>query len=108
MCDQGETVDLSAEADAQTVASLLKLYLRELPLAIIPSSQRTEMIRAYRECTDVTVLNHVLKENLHSLPEDNYSILSYLCHFLLKVASHSHDNHMSVENLATVFGPCLF
>ncbi|KAJ8388228.1 hypothetical protein AAFF_G00135990 [Aldrovandia affinis] len=107
-CDSGEVVDLSVDGDVQTVASLLKLFLRELPLAVIPGLQHTEMVHAFRECTDEMSLTHRLKENLSSLPEDNYNVLSYLCHFLRKVASHSQTNHMSVENLATVFGPCLF
>ncbi|KAJ8361623.1 hypothetical protein SKAU_G00181480 [Synaphobranchus kaupii] len=107
-CDRGEALDLSAGEDFQNVASLLKLFLREIPLAVIPCPQRTEMVRCFRECSDERVMNHTLKEKLSSLPEDNHNVLSYLCHFLLKVASHSHLNHMSVENLATIFGPCLF
>ncbi|XP_061084742.1 protein FAM13A-like [Conger conger] len=107
-CDRGEALEVSAGMDFQSVASLLKLFLRELPLAVIPGPQHTDMVRCFRECTDELTLNHTLKEKLNSLPEDNYNILSYLCNFLLRVASYSQTNHMTVENLATVFGPCLF
>ncbi|KAG5831731.1 hypothetical protein ANANG_G00306870 [Anguilla anguilla] len=107
-CDRGEAVEVGAAGDVPSVASLLKLFLRELPQAVIPEAQRAEMVRCFRECTDERALNHMLKEQLSSLPEDNHNILSYVCHFLLKVASHSQVNHMSVENLATIFGPCLF
>ncbi|KAG7462923.1 hypothetical protein MATL_G00189870 [Megalops atlanticus] len=106
--DSGETVDLKADGDVQTVASLLKLFLREIPKAVIPDPQRTKMVCAFRGCMDEAELNHILRDNLRSLPQDNYSILSYLFDFLLRVAFHSEANHMSVENLATVFGPCLF
>ncbi|XP_035256796.1 mental retardation GTPase activating protein homolog 3-like [Anguilla anguilla] len=107
-CDRGEAVEVGAAGDVPSVASLLKLFLRELPQAVIPEAQRVEMVRCFRECTDERALNHMLKEQLSGLPEDNHNILSYVCHFLLKVASHSQVNHMSVENLATIFGPCLF
>ncbi|KAJ8254642.1 hypothetical protein GJAV_G00195360 [Gymnothorax javanicus] len=107
-CDRGKPVDASAGEDVQNVASLLKMFLRELPQAVIPDPQRVEISRCFREFTDELTLNHMLREQLTSLPKDNYNILSYLCHFLLKVASYSQVNHMSVENLATIFGPCLF
>lgn len=57
---------------------------------------------------DETAMNKSLRENLHHLPADNLIILSYLIHFLSRVAAHSQLNHMPVENLATIFGPCIF
>lgn len=53
-------------------------------------------------------LNQRLRENLCHLPFSNHNILSYLIHFLCRVAAHSQSNHMPVENLATIFGPCIF
>lgn len=53
-------------------------------------------------------MNHSLRENLCHLPDENLVILSYLIHFLSRVAAHSQSNHMPVENLATIFGPCIF
>ncbi|XP_023273872.1 protein FAM13A-like isoform X3 [Seriola lalandi dorsalis] len=55
-----------------------------------------------------TEMNQSLREILHHLPADNLIILSYLIHFLSRVAAHSQSNHMPVENLATIFGPCIF
>ena len=57
---------------------------------------------------DETEMNQSLRENLCRLPDDNLFILSYLIHFLSRVAAHSQSNHMPVENLATIFGPCIF
>lgn len=53
-------------------------------------------------------INKSLRENLCHLPGDNLVVLSYLIHFLSRVAAHSQLNHMPVENLATIFGPCIF
>uniref|UniRef100_W5MHS0 Family with sequence similarity 13 member C n=1 Tax=Lepisosteus oculatus TaxID=7918 RepID=W5MHS0_LEPOC len=106
--DAGEAVDLQMEGDAQCVASLMKLFLRELPTSLIPAVLHTDLITAFRESKDEAELNHLLKKQLDSLPADHYSLLSYLTHFLLRVAAHSQDNQMTAENLATVFGPCIF
>lgn len=57
---------------------------------------------------DEAAMNQSLRENLCHLPDDNLIILSYLIHFLSRVAAHSQSNHMPVENLATIFGPCIF
>lgn len=42
--DCGERVDLEQEGDVPTVASLLKLFLRELPCAIVPEPQRKQFV----------------------------------------------------------------
>uniref|UniRef100_A0A8C7K9R0 Rho-GAP domain-containing protein n=1 Tax=Oncorhynchus kisutch TaxID=8019 RepID=A0A8C7K9R0_ONCKI len=97
MWDRGERMDL-VEEDVSIVASLLKLFFRELPSPIIPEPQRK----------DLDAVDDIESKKLSSLPVDNHSILSYLLHFLSRVASHSQSNHMPVENLATVFGPCIF
>uniref|UniRef100_A0A3Q0R8Q8 Rho-GAP domain-containing protein n=1 Tax=Amphilophus citrinellus TaxID=61819 RepID=A0A3Q0R8Q8_AMPCI len=90
--DCGERVDLNHEADVPTVASLLKLFFRELPVPIIPEPQRKQLVLC-------------LTEKLCQIPDDSLNILSYLIYFLCKVAAHSQSNHMPVENLATIFGP---
>ncbi|XP_060789378.1 protein FAM13A-like isoform X3 [Neoarius graeffei] len=105
--DRGECVDLD-RVDVPTVGSLLKLYLRELPSGLVPHTHSTRMQQALMDSKDGTELVEALKETLHRLPDDNYNILSYLLHFLSRVAAHSEWNHMSAENLATVFGPCIF
>ncbi|KAL6478362.1 hypothetical protein MHYP_G00141970 [Metynnis hypsauchen] len=105
--DRGERMDL-ARGDVPIVASLLKLYLRELPCGLIPNTHSKRMQQALMDSKDGTELSESLKEILTRLPDDNYNILSYLLHFLSRVAAHSQWNHMTSENLATVFGPCIF
>uniref|UniRef100_A0A3B4UYL2 Protein FAM13C-like n=1 Tax=Seriola dumerili TaxID=41447 RepID=A0A3B4UYL2_SERDU len=110
--DSGERVDLELEGDVPTVASLLKLFLRELPTPIVPEPRRKQLVLSLmgtrKGYTVDTEMNQSLRENLHHLPADNLIILSYLIHFLSRVAAHSQSNHMPVENLATIFGPCIF
>lgn len=45
--DRGEEVDLEQEAEVSTVASLLKLYLRELPEGLVHSSIHGTLIQLY-------------------------------------------------------------
>ncbi|KAF3708105.1 Protein FAM13A [Channa argus] len=106
--DCGDRVNLEHEADVPTVASLFKLFLRELPTPIVPEPQCKQLILSFTGCTDEAEMNHCLRGILGHLPYDNLILLSYLIHFLSRVAAHSQSNHMPVENLATIFGPCIF
>ncbi|GAA6080403.1 protein FAM13A-like isoform X2 [Tachysurus ichikawai] len=105
--DSGECVHLESE-DVPSVAALLKQYLRELPNGLVPHTHCKRMQQALMESKDETELISALKETMHCLPDENYNILSYLLHFLSRVAAHSQWNLMTSENLAKVFGPCLF
>uniref|UniRef100_A0A670ICY7 Rho-GAP domain-containing protein n=1 Tax=Podarcis muralis TaxID=64176 RepID=A0A670ICY7_PODMU len=99
--DQGEEVDLVNEGDVNSIASLLKLFLNELPVAVIPDYLYNKSDMADRPgCT--------LRRLLSSLPKAHYSLFHFLIRFLVKVAAHSDENHMTMENLANVFGPTLF
>uniref|UniRef100_A0A3Q2ZBM8 Protein FAM13A n=2 Tax=Kryptolebias marmoratus TaxID=37003 RepID=A0A3Q2ZBM8_KRYMA len=106
--DCAERVDLEQQGDVPTVASLLKLFLRELPVPVLPEPQRKQLVLSLKGHADKPELNQRLRENLFHLPNSNLNILTYLIHFLCRVAAHSQSNHMPVENLATIFGPCIF
>uniref|UniRef100_A0A096LYM8 Rho-GAP domain-containing protein n=1 Tax=Poecilia formosa TaxID=48698 RepID=A0A096LYM8_POEFO len=106
--DQGERVDLDQLGDVTTVASLLKLFLRELPTPLVPEPHRKQLVLILKVLGCTRELNQRLRENLCLLPDFSLNILSYLFHFLSKVASQSLSNHMPMENLATIFGPCIF
>ncbi|KAM6997250.1 protein FAM13A-like [Tautogolabrus adspersus] len=106
--DRGERVDLEQEQDVPTVASLLKLFFRELPTPIVPEPQRKQLVWTLTGNADAADMNQSLRESLYHLPDDHLIVLSYLIHFLSRVAAHSKSNHMPVENLATIFEPCIF
>uniref|UniRef100_A0A3Q2Q2E4 Protein FAM13B-like n=1 Tax=Fundulus heteroclitus TaxID=8078 RepID=A0A3Q2Q2E4_FUNHE len=106
--DRGEVVDLEQEGDVPTVASLLKLFLRELPTPLVPEPQRKLLVLSLTGHAHEAELNQRLRESLCHLPDSSLIVLSYLIHFLSRVASQSQSNHMPVENVATIFGPCIF
>uniref|UniRef100_A0A3P9JYV2 Rho GTPase activating protein 22 n=1 Tax=Oryzias latipes TaxID=8090 RepID=A0A3P9JYV2_ORYLA len=102
--DRGEKPVFDS-TDVHTVASLLKLYIRELPEPIIPFSKYTQFLSCAQLLNrDKEMGIAELRKQVKSLPLVNYNLIKYIC-FLDEVQSYSNDNKMSVQNLATVFGP---
>ncbi|XP_054584949.1 rho GTPase-activating protein 22 isoform X1 [Eptesicus fuscus] len=104
--DCGEKPLFDSTTDVHTVASLLKLYLRELPEPVVPFARYEDFLSCAQLLTkDEGEGTLELAKQVSSLPLANYNLLSYICKFLHEVQSHSDVNKMSVQNLATVFGP---
>nr|XP_022318826.1 rho GTPase-activating protein 24-like isoform X2 [Crassostrea virginica] len=101
----------SEEVDVHTVASLLKLYLRELPQSVIPADyyQKFMNIALRFQSAQTPDDKHKaifdLRENITDIPADNFNVLAFLCKFLALVSRNSEVNKMTVLNIATVFGP---
>ncbi|XP_015479402.1 protein FAM13A isoform X4 [Parus major] len=106
--ERGEEVELVKDGDVYSAASLLKLFLRELPDGIITSALHPRFIQLYQDSRNDMPKESYLKELLKELPDAHYCLLKYLCQFLIKVAEHHVENRMNLCNLATVFGPNLF
>ncbi|XP_033004340.1 rho GTPase-activating protein 22 isoform X1 [Lacerta agilis] len=104
--DCGEKPLFDSNTDVHTVASLLKLYLRELPEPVIPFARYEDFLSCGQLLSkDKGEGTQELARHVRSLPQANYNLLKYICKFLDEVQSHSSHNKMSVQNLATVFGP---
>uniref|UniRef100_A0A3P8TZT9 Rho GTPase activating protein 22 n=1 Tax=Amphiprion percula TaxID=161767 RepID=A0A3P8TZT9_AMPPE len=104
--DCGDKPLFDSNTDVHTVASLLKLYLRELPEPVIPFSKYEDFLTcAQLLAKDEEEGVQELEKQVSTLPLPNYNLLKYICKFLDEVQSHCNENKMSVQNLATVFGP---
>ncbi|XP_069026291.1 rho GTPase-activating protein 24 isoform X2 [Embiotoca jacksoni] len=104
--DCGEKPSFDCNTDVHTVASLLKLYLRELPEPVIPFQKYDDFLACTKLLSkDDEMGMKELKGLVENLPPVNYNLLKYICRFLDEVQSYSGVNKMSVQNLATVFGP---
>eukprot|EP00824_Muranothrix_gubernata_P000460 TRINITY_DN1051_c0_g1_i1.p1 TRINITY_DN1051_c0_g1~~TRINITY_DN1051_c0_g1_i1.p1 ORF type:complete len:830 (+),score=220.17 TRINITY_DN1051_c0_g1_i1:180-2669(+) len=103
--DRGEEPDLS-DADVHAVAGLLKQWLRELPVPLIPF----DCYESFRETDseDPPVACQLLRHAVSGLPPLNRVILQYLVSFFRDVASRSNENRMTAPNLGIVFGPNIF
>ncbi|XP_040908393.1 rho GTPase-activating protein 22-like [Toxotes jaculatrix] len=104
--DAGERPSFDSSTDVHTVASLLKLYLRQLPEPLVPYSRYQDfLLCGQRLMSDRTQGLGELRNLLHELPVANFNLLNFICQFLNEVQSYSDNNKMSDQNLATVFGP---
>lgn len=104
--DCGEKPLFDSNTDVHTVASLLKLYLRELPEPVIPYAKYDEFLLCAKFFTkeQETGMKELIKQ-VKTIPPVNFNLLKYICRFLDEVQSYSDVNKMSVQNLGTVFGP---
>ncbi|KAJ8912956.1 hypothetical protein NQ315_000011 [Exocentrus adspersus] len=90
--------------DVHVLASLLKLYLRELPEPLLTFSLHNEWINAI-QCQGNQRLE-VVKNIIDRLPQENKDNLSYLIQFLSKLSQHP-ENKMCASNIAIVLSPNL-
>ncbi|KFV78459.1 Rho GTPase-activating protein 25, partial [Struthio camelus australis] len=103
--DAGERPSFERDTDVHTVASLFKLYLRELPEPVVPWMQYEDFLLCGQVLdADESKGHQELLKQLSLLPRDNYNLLSYICRFLHEIQLNSSVNKMSVDNLATVIG----
>ncbi|XP_034033302.1 rho GTPase-activating protein 24-like [Thalassophryne amazonica] len=104
--DAGERPSFDSRTDVHTVASLLKLYLRQLPEPLVPFSRYQDFMLCGQKLLSNRTLGLVALRNLlHELPVANFNLLNFICQFLNEVQSYSSNNKMSCQNLATVFAP---
>ncbi|KAI1494578.1 hypothetical protein F5X96DRAFT_676372 [Biscogniauxia mediterranea] len=92
--------------DVNSVAGLLKQFLRDLPEPLLTSQHYAGFIEAAKNDDDI-----VRRDSLHAiingLPDPNYATLRALTLHLHRVMENSAVNRMNSQNLAIVFGPTL-
>uniref|UniRef100_A0A0X3PSN0 Rho-GAP domain-containing protein n=1 Tax=Schistocephalus solidus TaxID=70667 RepID=A0A0X3PSN0_SCHSO len=101
--------ELQRQNDVHAAASLLKMFLRELPGGLVPSAITKEVLAAYG-CheTDTALLVSNVKHLLSRLPVPNFLLLQFLCCFLNQVVRSESRNKMSATAIGIVFGPSVF
>ncbi len=92
--------------DIHAVASLLKLYLRELPTTILTRDLHLDFL-AVTELHDQQEKVRALNGLVYRLPKANNTLLRYLSSFLINIINHSDVNKMTVRNVGIVFSPTL-
>ncbi|KAI1335327.1 hypothetical protein F5Y15DRAFT_251528 [Xylariaceae sp. FL0016] len=92
--------------DVNSVAGLLKQFLRDLPEPLLTSENYGAFVEAAKHDDDI-----VRRDSLHAiingLPDPNYATLRALTLHLHRVMDNSAVNRMNSQNLAIVFGPTL-
>lgn len=107
--DRGDNVDFNEFKynDIHIICSLLKLYLRQLPIPLITFDIYNKLIEVTSLSNSHISLIDRIKCCITELPPAHYLTLKYLIEHLTKVSRFSTKNHMTHENLSIVFGPTL-
>ena len=105
--------------DVHSVASLLKLYFRELPDPLLTYDLYDDFIQALQPNypAEVTIAPEAvlsetdkinnLKRVIRKLPASNRKTLEFLMRHLNRVATHSSETGMTAKNVAIVWAPNL-
>ncbi|KAI9724443.1 MAG: hypothetical protein M1812_000511 [Candelaria pacifica] len=92
--------------DVHAVASLLKLYLRELPSTVLTRELHLEFLQVL-ELDEKSKKIAAYNALMHRLPPANWHLLKALSAFLLTIINNSDTNKMTVKNVGIVFSPTL-
>ncbi|KAJ9592639.1 hypothetical protein L9F63_015694, partial [Diploptera punctata] len=109
--DRTGDADLEAAGDVATVASLLKLWLRELPEPVIVNQVAIQLLDIHEKLHDETVQwREAVCQILMTLPDPNTCLLRYLLRFLRHYDQHGHRaqcHHHTSGGVAAIFSPLL-
>ncbi|XP_050058542.1 N-chimaerin isoform X2 [Aphis gossypii] len=103
---KGTIMDDQAYENIHVVASILKMYLRLLPIPLITYDVHPLVIKALEIQMSWERLAE-LRTALKKLPPAHYNTLSYLMAHLHRVTLRLDENKMTAQNLSTVFAPTL-
>lgn len=100
--------------DIHSVASLLKMYFRELPNPLCTYQLYQSFVNAVQGC-NTAIRNSEsdhdrllkMRETVQKLPPPHYRTLEYLMRHLAKVAKHGASTGMTTRNVAIVWAPNL-
>lgn len=106
--DEDKIPDLSDEAilqDIHCMASLLKMYFRELPNPLLTYQLYDKFVAAVQSDDDLRLLK--LRDVIQQLPPPHYRTCEFLMKHLAKVAAHGNKTGMTPKNVAIVWAPNL-
>jgi len=86
--------------DLNAIASLLKIWFRELPVPILNALPQ-ESIMSFQDANDCVMA-------YQSLPEPNKTLLTWLLDLMTLIVSNCKVNKMTSQNLAIVVAPNLY
>ncbi|KAJ8280176.1 hypothetical protein GJAV_G00051450 [Gymnothorax javanicus] len=95
-----------SDVDINAIAGTLKLYLRELPEALLTDRLYLPFLEGIA-LSDPVAKESCMMHLLCSLPDPNLCTFLTLLEHLRRVAEKEPVNKMSFLNLATIFGPTL-
>ncbi|XP_071555083.1 uncharacterized protein Cdgapr [Temnothorax nylanderi] len=98
--------DESILQDIHSVASLLKMYFRELPNPLCTYQLYSTFVNAVQASGDAERLRR-MRDAVRKLPPPHYRTLEYLMRHLVRVAARGTETGMTPRNVAIVWAPNL-
>ncbi|XP_020292343.1 rho GTPase-activating protein 32 [Pseudomyrmex gracilis] len=98
--------DESILQDIHSVASLLKMYFRELPNPLCTYQLYSTFVNAVQAGSDAERLRR-MRDAVRKLPPPHYRTLEYLMRHLVRVAARGTETGMTPRNVAIVWAPNL-
>jgi RalA-binding protein 1 len=92
--------------DVHAVASLLKLYLRELPASVLTRELHLDFLKVL-DMDERSKKIQTFNVLVHKLPRANFELLRHMSSFLIEIVDNSGQNKMTVRNVGIVFAPTL-
>ncbi|KAF2876512.1 hypothetical protein BDV95DRAFT_228072 [Massariosphaeria phaeospora] len=92
--------------DVHAVASLLKLYLRELPSSILTRELHLDFLKVL-DLDERKKKIQAFNVLVHKLPRTNHELLRSVSCFLIDIIENAAINKMTVRNVGIVFAPTL-
>ncbi|XP_054717938.1 uncharacterized protein LOC129227411 [Uloborus diversus] len=106
--DEDRPINLGDPAtvhDIHSVASLLKMYFRELPNPLLTYQLYDQFVKAVQSPEEVRLLR--VRDVVQQLPPPHFRTLQYLLSHLARVASFGEQTGMTPKNIAIVWAPNL-
>ncbi|CAB3375007.1 Hypothetical predicted protein [Cloeon dipterum] len=97
--------DSTITQDIHSVASLLKMYFRELPNPLCTYQLYSHFVAAVQAPENERLIK--MREAVQKLPPPHYRTLEYLIKHLAQVASRGGETGMTPRNIAIVWAPNL-
>ncbi|PVI01357.1 hypothetical protein DM02DRAFT_627764 [Periconia macrospinosa] len=92
--------------DIHAVASLLKLYLRELPSSILTRDLHLDFLKVL-DMDERSKKIQTFNVLVHKLPPANFELIRHMSSFLIEIVENAGVNKMTVRNVGIVFAPTL-
>jgi hypothetical protein len=103
--NQGGKVFFSPTVDIHSIATLVKMWFRELPEPLFTWDGCAAMLNVFHTVTDPEEKLQQFREIISSLPDCNRYIAQLLINCLRAIGDNQQKTKMSPENISLVFAP---
>ncbi|XP_075257564.1 uncharacterized protein LOC142349717 isoform X2 [Convolutriloba macropyga] len=105
--DKNSGYNLSQVNDIHVITGALKMYFRELPESLFPSSSYQTLADTFNSGKDMDEMADIVRSIVSTFSRTHQAVILHLFTHLLLVVENQQLNKMDSTNVAIVFGPNL-